>query len=193
MFTLARTIHGALIVLISNVLALQVNAATIDFEGISPQFGSGPLVLTDATFTSSTGTWRLDAAGGTAFCAHSSSGGGNCLGVTTVDFTQPVSNLTFVSRADNASGIQSTVDVYVNGIFDSTVNISYDGDGNTNDLVDLSGFSDVTKLILTTQDSFGVGWDDFTYAVVPVPAAVWLFGGALGALGWARRRQAATA
>jgi hypothetical protein len=27
--------------------------------------------------------------------------------------------------------------------------------------------------------------------VIPVPAAVWLFGGALGALGWLRRRQAA--
>jgi len=29
--------------------------------------------------------------------------------------------------------------------------------------------------------------------VVPVPAAVWLFGSALGALGWVRRRDAATA
>ena len=26
---------------------------------------------------------------------------------------------------------------------------------------------------------------------IPVPAAVWLFGGALGALGWIRRKQAA--
>ena len=33
-------------------------------------------------------------------------------------------------------------------------------------------------------------WADFTPAVVPVPAAVWLFGSALGLLGWLRRKSA---
>jgi hypothetical protein len=32
---------------------------------------------------------------------------------------------------------------------------------------------------------------NFNYSVVPVPAAVWLFGSALGILGIARRRTAA--
>jgi hypothetical protein len=38
----------------------------------------------------------------------------------------------------------------------------------------------------------GVGGYDFTFnvAVVPVPAAVWLFGSALGLMGLARRRAA---
>jgi hypothetical protein len=33
--------------------------------------------------------------------------------------------------------------------------------------------------------------DNFTYSVVPIPAAVWLFGSGLGLLGWVRRRQTA--
>jgi hypothetical protein len=33
-------------------------------------------------------------------------------------------------------------------------------------------------------------WADFTPAVIPVPAAVWLFGSALGLLGWLRRKSA---
>jgi hypothetical protein len=31
------------------------------------------------------------------------------------------------------------------------------------------------------------------YSVVPVPGAVWLFGSAIGVLGWARRRRPASA
>ncbi len=37
----------------------------------------------------------------------------------------------------------------------------------------------------------GVYYDNISFAAVPVPAAVWLFGGALAALGVARRRPAA--
>jgi hypothetical protein len=44
-------------------------------------------------------------------------------------------------------------------------------------------------------DLVGIGtpssWAVFTPAVVPVPAAVWLFGSALGLLGWIRKRTTA--
>ena len=33
--------------------------------------------------------------------------------------------------------------------------------------------------------------DDFSYSVVPIPAAFWMFGSALGGLGWMRRRKIA--
>ena len=36
----------------------------------------------------------------------------------------------------------------------------------------------------------GAGGEAMTFQVVPVPAAVWLFGSALGLLGWVRRRVA---
>ena len=39
------------------------------------------------------------------------------------------------------------------------------------------------------DDSDGTGIDGISASAVPVPAAVWLFGSALGMLGWARRRK----
>jgi hypothetical protein len=36
---------------------------------------------------------------------------------------------------------------------------------------------------------FGIPIDNFSATVVPIPAAVWLFGSALAGLGWLRRKQ----
>jgi hypothetical protein len=39
-------------------------------------------------------------------------------------------------------------------------------------------------------DTDFAGLDDFQFGtVVPIPATVWLFGSALGLLGWVRRRK----
>jgi hypothetical protein len=43
--------------------------------------------------------------------------------------------------------------------------------------------------IQVSRDGWGVENVRMDVQVVPVPAAAWLFGGALGALGWLRRRQ----
>jgi hypothetical protein len=40
-----------------------------------------------------------------------------------------------------------------------------------------------------SRDGWGVENVRMDVQVVPVPAAAWLFGGALGALGWLRRRH----
>ncbi len=53
-----------------------------------------------------------------------------------------------------------------------------------------------SSLIITEQSEFTFVVPDtplgyiYTFTVVPVPAAVWLFGSALGLLGWIRRRAA---
>ncbi|MEZ5566631.1 MAG: hypothetical protein R3F24_14490 [Gammaproteobacteria bacterium] len=54
---------------------------------------------------------------------------------------------------------------------------------------------DLVLRVRTNRDASPVNDPDwlqlnFKYSVVPVPAAVWLFGGALGLLGFARRRTA---
>jgi len=40
----------------------------------------------------------------------------------------------------------------------------------------------------TNYNGSGVFYDNLSFAQVPIPAAVWLFGSALGLLGWARRK-----
>jgi hypothetical protein len=69
----------------------------------------------------------------------------------------------------------------------SLANISTPGE------VDGGGFRGVTR------NSFDISYfevygyvpvvDDLTFSVVPIPAAVWLFGSGLGLLGWMRRKQ----
>ena len=44
-----------------------------------------------------------------------------------------------------------------------------------------------TSSCTTTASGFN-GGQRWTFAVVPVPAAVWLFGSALAAMGWIRRK-----
>ena len=77
--------------------------------------------------------------------------------------------------------------------------------GTTIDLDNTAGWGDDTKVIMTLENRLnattlnsGVGETAFiekkfegvgiTVNPVPVPAAVWLFGSALGLLGWMRRR-----
>jgi hypothetical protein len=54
----------------------------------------------------------------------------------------------------------------------------------------------IERLVVTRPINTQIALDDFTYAnvninEVPIPAAVWLFGSALGGLGWMRRRKTA--
>jgi probable HAF family extracellular repeat protein len=79
--------------------------------------------------------------------------------------------------------------------------VSYDGTNiiDLNSVVDLSGTGIVTLTeafdINANGDIVGVGVtasgqeQAFILTAVPVPAAVWLFGSALGLLGWMRRRR----
>jgi hypothetical protein len=108
--------------------------------------------------------------------------------VTTVDFTAPVSDLTFGSAGDNAAGVLSSADVFVNGSFSASVAISYDGVFASYDLVDLTGFSNVTKLVLSSTDLAGVSWDNFSF-VVPEPSSAALFALGLVGIDAGRRRS----
>jgi hypothetical protein len=127
----------------------------------------------------------------------------NCSGETILTFTNPVHGLSFYQVGDNTTGVVAKVDVFTGGLFNSTVDILGFNTFNIPDLVDLTGFSNVTSIrIYNITDPGGLGWDNFSFtagevsAATPLPAALPLFVTGLGGLGllhWRRKKKAAVA
>lgn len=121
-------------------------------------------------------------------CTQDVGGGLNCANPTFVDFTLPVNDLTFLALGDNTPGVQATVDVFENGVYSATIDVVVDGNFDTIHTVDLSLFSNVTRIeIENIIDSGGLAWDRFEFNVIPAPATLPLMG--LFALARGRRRR----
>jgi hypothetical protein len=52
-----------------------------------------------------------------------------------------------------------------------------------------SGFSNLVSVEIPGGQGSGYSIDNIVVTVVPIPAAIWLLGSALGLLGWLRRKQ----
>ena len=90
----------------------------------------------------------------------------NCVEDTFVDFTNAVESLTFWAIAVNLSGTVAEVNVFVGDVFDTTVDIVGLGDPFTPFMVDLSSFSNVTRIeLVNITDQGGIGWDTFYFSV----------------------------
>ena len=92
----------------------------------------------------------------------------DCVRDTFIDFTEPVSNLTFWAIEANLAGVTAKFNVFVAGELAATVDfVSIDHAGAQ--LVDLSAFVDVTRLeivdILINPDENGIGWDTFSFTL----------------------------
>jgi hypothetical protein len=99
-------------------------------------------------------------------CTAVTAGGLTCTNDTYVDFSNPVYNLSFLATGDDDVGVTAQVDVHVNGSYAATVNVVTDGIPSQPDLVDLSAYSNVTRIeIYNITDFAGLGWDDFTFTV----------------------------
>jgi len=118
----------------------------------------------------------------------------NCVGETILNFTNPVHGLSFLAVGSDNAGVQAQVDVFVNGAFAATNNITVNGLFHTPNLVDLSAFNNVTSIrIYNITDGGGLGWDDFTYiSAVPEPETYAMLLAGLGLLGFAARRKKET-
>ena len=172
-------------------MSFGAQAVLIDFEELADGPRSVPLVYPEATFTSASGEFIVNVGlGSKDLCAFFN---GGCGGTLTVDFASPAGNLQFLSAGDNVSGLLGNASVYVTGIFTTDVAINYDGNGSTYDPVDLSSFSGITRVVLTSTDVGGVSWDNFSFSAAAIPEpqvyALMLAGMALlGAKAWRKRR-----
>jgi hypothetical protein len=201
------------VLIYSSLVALPSSAMTIDFEALATQNFGPSTVIDGVTFSiaspSSSPQVRVFNASGdsrTAYILGCEIPGAGCVEELGVDFGQPVTNLNFDIVADGVSSGSGFVFAFLNNVFVGGASLIGDGNGLTHDLVSLAALGAIDRLILNpTLDPFGIGYDNFSFdllsvsatataSVVPLPAAVWLFGSAsTGLAGFSRRRTPATA
>ena len=184
--------------LVIGFMATTVSATIIDFEA----FGTGTLsnveVIDGVEFSvanpTNTSGIRIfnDNGPRTAYLLSCDfSDGRPCDQDLNVDFGAAVNNLSFDFLSEDlpvgtASG---SVTAYLGGGIVGSMNLISNGATIPN-LMDLSALGFIDRLVISSAvDPAGLGYDNFSFNAVPVPAAVWLFGsGLLGLIGLARRK-----
>lgn len=127
-------------------------------------------------------------------CSGPAGGGIDCAQETFLNFSSPVNGLNFDGMGVNDIGVEAQIDVWTNGVFNSTVQVIGNAQGLAPDHIDLSGFSNVTEIrIYNIVDGGGIGWDTFQYTqgqgTTPEPGTLIMFGsGIIGLAGMLRRK-----
>jgi len=185
-------------VLAFGLMASTANATTIDFEEFSTGNLSNVETINGVEFsvidpTDDTALRIFNDATRTAYllsCDFSLSS--PCVKGLNVDFGAPVNDVSFDFLAEDlpAGEVSGTVSAYLDGALVGTIDLISNG-ATVPNLVDLSVLGPIDQLILDPSlDPAGLGYDNFSFSVVPVPAAVWLFGsGLIGLVGLARRKK----
>ena len=177
--------------------AAPATAVTINFDNLA----NGAVVTNqyaEATFSSQSGSQIFTTAQNynTSLPNFICSGVGsiNCVDDVYLDFTNPVSNLSFIAVGDNMVGPNALVRAFAGATLLGTLDIIGDDNLVTNYFVSLP-YSGITRLeIINNIDPAGLGFDDFTFNVgprVPEPATWALFIAGFGLIGAAARRRTA--
>ncbi len=180
------------------MLPVSGQATEINFDDLD----SGSLVSNaypEATFSSIAGRENVAFIYGSAhspsniLCTRVPHSGITCVDDTYIDFTKPVNDLTFWAIEANAPGVTAQFNVFQSGVYAGTVDlVSTGGDGH-NQFVDLSTFTNVTRLEIVNIldipyfENNGIGWDTFRFTPVPEPSTALLLAAGLAVLAVRRR------
>lgn len=182
-------------------LNTESNAASLDFSEITTDPSSqSTLNLSNATLThydNSKGFYYIPDYSGTtdstngkgSICAHN---GTQCLGSMTIDFLNDIQSLS-IGFNGGETGDEVYVSGWKDGILTDFTNITSNG------ITDFSFLGIVDQIVLfNDSQAGGFLYQDFTFEMLtsngeviatPLPAALPMFGAALGLLGLQRLRQ----
>jgi PEP-CTERM motif-containing protein len=179
------------------VVAPSASAEAINFSTLPTGNNPNPLFFPGATFTTISGfNYITTFFSENAICPSiSSTNPSNCTDNLEVELSTPSSGISFTFSANNDITIGDTigaVQLFDNTTFLGSANlIVQDTNSTTFEPVDLSGFTGVTKLLISNTDLDGLVYSDFTFtpsSTVPEPAT-WrmILGGCLLATAFRRR------
>ena len=195
--TMRRMLLAALAAFGLSAAAGAAQADLIDFNSLPTGHAADPLSLPGATFTTLGGGFNYIAVGG--LCTSISDVNSfNCSKDLQVDFDVASSGLSFSFFANNDHTIGDDIGdilLYRGALLLGLVDVLVlDDSGASRDVVSLAGYSNVTRLVISSTDFGGVLYDDFrfTAAGVPEPTSWALMILGFGLAGAAFRRQAAT-
>ena len=173
-------------------------ADLIDFESLPAGNTSNPLTINGVTFFTSNGFNVIAALPNQVICASVTSDNfASCPLPLDVMLGQRVRDLSFDFVGNNSLTVGADVgDVAVFGGLSGqtllgTVNlIVQDNQAFTLDTVSLAAFSQVSRLVITTDDFGGLGYDNFRFTIdVPEPATWAMMIAGFGLTGAAARRR----
>lgn len=174
-------------------LPLAANATVIDFEDRTVDETIDSQYSSVATFSSEPGfeNAALSYNSGIILCTRPVGGFADCLHDTYIDFTSAVNGLEFDAIEPNAVGVDATFNIFADGGMHTEFLTGLGGTGNKH--VDLSAYTNVTRLEIVDilddpSNENGVGWDNFSFNVVPEPFSMVALAGGLVALARRRRR-----
>jgi len=188
--------YPALALWTMGLVCAQASAVVIDFSALSPGTAATNQYPT-ATFSSIAGEenrvlndFNFGANSTPNYICTATVGGElDCSSPVYVDFTSPVSGLTFYALGDDALGTPASVDVYSGANLLGTVPIIVDGNFNTVQLVNLTAYSSVTRIeISANTDINGLAYDTFSFDVPEPSMGLTLAAAACGSALLSRRR-----
>ncbi len=194
---LRRTSFASLIAVAAVCISGVAQATVIDFEGLPTGAAANPLVLSGVSFETPGGfNYVGPAFGSTELCPSPSAfSNADCSLNLMVTFSAAASNISFEFAGNNETSIGADigdVQVYSGATLLGTVDvIVQDGSASTHDLVNLTAFSNVSQLMISSTDFGGVTYDNFSFIArdVPEPSTLALLGLGLAGIGFSQRRR----